>query len=77
MHARQVIDEYRDAIARVQPQLPRRPDFDDVDGGLIRGATTGRIGCCLSSVIFVNGLLLAGFLEKSGMPRGDFFFMRT
>jgi hypothetical protein len=57
---------------------PRRPDFDDVEGGFTLGATLAGFGClsCGKSRLCRNADF-GPFDEKSGMPRGDFFFMAS
>jgi hypothetical protein len=55
---------------------PRRPDFWDVEGGLTFGAlTTAGFGAALSFRNLSMASDFGPFEEKSGMPRGDFFFM--
>ena len=57
---------------------PRRPDFCDVDGGLMFGVLTaeGGFGADLSFRFLSSCSDFGPLDEKSGMPRGDFFFMR-
>jgi hypothetical protein len=54
---------------------PRRPDFDDVEGGFTLGATLAGFGCFSCGVSrLTRNADFGPFDEKSGMPRGDFFF---
>jgi hypothetical protein len=62
----------REALAAY---APRRPDLAEVDGGLTRGGVGGAGRAVFSLVIFESGPKPGRLAEKSGMPRGDFFFM--
>ncbi len=56
---------------------PRRPDFTEVACGFTLGVTfvvLGGFSCC-SALRFCRNADLGPFDEKSGMPRGDFFFI--
>src|SRR5207248_1291038 len=53
---------------------PRRPDLADVDWGFMTGTRgAGRAG--LAESIWLKGCLCGRLGAKSGIPRGDFFFM--
>src|SRR5437762_1695626 len=60
---------------RVYDHPPRRFPFAAVACGLMFGATVGGFGGCFSSCN-LSSFCRCGFLgAKSGIPRGDFFFM--
>jgi hypothetical protein len=61
---------------RQDDQEPRRPLLDDVDGGFTFGASKAGRDAGPWGVL-VNGSLLGFLDEKSGMPRGDFFFIMS
>jgi hypothetical protein len=52
--------------------------LDDVDGGFTFGAMFAGFGCFSCGVSrFSRNADFGPFGEKSGMPRGDFFFMAS
>lgn len=56
---------------------PLRPDLADVDGGFTLRAATCGAGCAFMSVGSGARGALFRLDEKSGIPRGPFFFMET
>ena len=70
------MDEHRGTTLGNVPDhyCPRRPDFADVDCGF-----TTTTGGCDTGFVFASGMTFPGtpfgFGEKSGIPRGPFFFM--
>jgi hypothetical protein len=63
------------AGSRLSAQPPLFPDFPEVDWGLIFGGGGGGTFVGFERSVLFSCLKPARFDEKSGMPRGDFFFM--
>jgi hypothetical protein len=66
-------------LIQAETQLPRRPDFCEVDGGLIAGGLGGGGGGCSfgSSGFSGSGFAAGDFFTgaNDGIERGPFFFI--